>query len=71
MSTYIVTDIEADGPVPGLYSMISLAAAAVDEKGEVLSTFFENLLPLPTAAQHPDTMRWWATIMCRLFLQDP
>lgn len=28
---YIMVDIEADGPVPGLFSMVSLGAVLVEE----------------------------------------
>ena len=30
MTTYVVCDIEADGPIPGPHSMISLGAVAVN-----------------------------------------
>lgn len=30
--TYIMVDVESDGPVPGLYSMIAFAAVIVNEK---------------------------------------
>jgi hypothetical protein len=59
--TYIVTDIESDGPLPGLNSMLSLASVACDRSGRELSSFEANLRPLPGAAQDPDTMKWWAT----------
>ena len=58
---YVSTDIEADGPVPGLYSMLSFASAAFDARGNLLDTFSANLETLPGASQHPDTMRWWQT----------
>lgn len=58
---YLVTDIEADGPVPALHSMISLASVACDEDGEILGEFAENLLPLDGACPHPETMKFWAT----------
>lgn len=58
---YVSTDIEADGPVPDLYSMLSFASAAFDADGKLLDTFAANLETLPGAGQHPDTMRWWQT----------
>lgn len=58
---YLVTDIEADGPIPGPHSMISLASIACDEYGEEISVFSENLLPLKGAIGHPETMKFWAT----------
>lgn len=57
--TYISIDIEADGPIPGRNSMLSLGAAAFKADGTLLSTFKRNLLPLPEANQDEDTMRWW------------
>src|SRR3989338_5988712 len=35
MKTYIMADIEANGPIPGDYSMTSLGAVIVDEKDAV------------------------------------
>lgn len=58
---YVSTDIEADGPVPGLYSMLSFASAAYTAGGELVGTFSANLETLPGAGGHPDTMRWWET----------
>ncbi len=58
---YLFTDIEADGPVPGLYSMLSFASVATSLDGEVLGEFERNLQPLPGASQHPKTMAWWKT----------
>jgi len=63
--TYISIDIEADGPIPGANSMLSLGAAAFifdpsTEKGyHQLGTFEVNILPLPEAVPNPDTMAWW------------
>lgn len=61
MDIYISTDIETDGPIPGLYSMLSLGAAAFKPDGAMISTFSRNLTPLPDAKQDPDTMEWWKT----------
>ena len=55
---YIVVDIEADGPVPGLYSMLSLGAVATTPDQE-LSSFYRTLLPNPESSTDPDTMEWW------------
>lgn len=57
---YVVVDIEADGPVPGQYSMLSLAAVATTPDVET-SRFYRKLHALPDASQEPDTMRWWKT----------
>jgi DNA polymerase III epsilon subunit-like protein len=56
---YISLDIEADGPVPGLYSMISLGAVAF-QNGQEVAEFYKTMDPLPDATQHPDTMKFWA-----------
>jgi len=59
--TYISIDIESDGPAPGLYSMLALGAVAFGGDGTELGSWYAALEPLPGAAQHPDTMAWWAT----------
>lgn len=66
---YISTDIETDGPCPGLHSMLSFASVAyevvTDNQGRNPtitrgSTFGANLHLLPEANPDPDTMKWWA-----------
>jgi hypothetical protein len=42
--SYIVVDIEADGPIPGDYSMICFGAVIVDENLE--KTFYGKLKPI-------------------------
>ena len=60
--TYVSVDVEADGPVPGIYSMLSIGAAAFHLGSKTpIATFEANLLPLPGATTHPDTMAWWQT----------
>jgi len=56
---YVSIDIETTGPVPGIYSMISLGAAAFTRDGDELGTCSANLAELPDAVRHPDTMKWW------------
>ena len=65
---YISTDVETDGPIPGLYSMLSFASAAfvIEKNPETLKlekrlvdSFSENLTPLPDAKTDPDTMVFW------------
>lgn len=56
---YISTDIEANGPIPGPYSMISFASAAFLEDKTLISTFSVNLEEMEGASTHPDTMAWW------------
>jgi hypothetical protein len=57
---YVSTDVEADGPIPGPHSLLSLGSAAYRADKTLLSTFSANLLPLEGAAGHPDTRAWWA-----------
>jgi hypothetical protein len=42
--TYIMTDIEADGPIPGDYSMVSFGAVVVDKQLD--KTFYGKLRPI-------------------------
>ena len=42
--SYVMVDIEADGPIPGDYSMISFGAVVVDKKLD--KTFFGRLHPI-------------------------
>lgn len=58
---YVSTDVESDGPIPGPHSMLSFASAAYRADKTLVATFAANLHPLPGAAGHPDTLRWWAT----------
>jgi hypothetical protein len=57
--TYVSIDVEANGPAPGLYSMLSLGAAAFNKGGEELGRWEANLRPLREADEHPETMEWW------------
>lgn len=60
--SYIFADIEADGPVPGLHSMLSVGACAFDWQGVEYGVLYEKIEPLPDASPHPDTEKWWATL---------
>lgn len=73
---YVSTDIEADGPIPGPHSMLSLASAAFRADKSLIGTFEANLTMLPGAQGHPKTMEWWATqskawAACRANPRDP
>lgn len=57
---YVSCDIEADGPIPGPNSMLSLGATAFDHEGGYLSTFQRNVCPLEYAHPHPNTVVWWS-----------
>lgn len=59
--TYISTDIETDGPIPGANSMLSLGSVAYDAAGKEFAAFEINLETLPGAAADPETMAWWRT----------
>jgi hypothetical protein len=56
---YVSTDIEADGPIPGMNSMLSFASAAYGPDRALLGTFTANLETLPGAAADARTMAWW------------
>lgn len=56
---YVSTDIEADGKIPGVNSMLSFGSVALDIDGNVLGTFTRNLFPMEGATADPDTMAWW------------
>ncbi len=60
MEIYVSTDIEADGPIPGMYSMLSFGSAAFDKDGNLIDTFYVNLEKLENAKEDPDTMAFWA-----------
>ncbi len=56
---YVSTDVEADGRVPGLASMLSFASAAFNVNKELIGTFSANLELLPNATPDPNTMAFW------------
>jgi len=71
---YFSVDIEADGPIPGPYSMLSLGAAAFRDGNEnPIATFTTNLKALPGAGQDPKTMEFWAKHLTawRAVREDP
>ena len=57
--TYLLVDIEADGPVPGRHSMLSFAAVAFKLDRTIIGTFERNLEQLPGATTYAPTMKWW------------
>jgi hypothetical protein len=61
ITTFVVTDIEADGPSPLGSSMLSFASVACDVTGKVLGEFEAVLEPRSDRAPSPDTMAWWQT----------
>jgi hypothetical protein len=73
---YVSTDVETDGPIPGVNSMLSIGSAAYLPDKTLVSTFSANLETLPGAAPDPRTMTWWETQpeaweACRQDLQSP
>lgn len=73
---FVSTDIEADGPIPGPHSMLSLASAAYTSEKVVISTFSANLETLPDSSPDARTMAWWqdfpeAWDKCRRQTQSP
>ena len=56
---YVSTDVETDGPIPGVNSMLSFGSAAYAAPNRLVDTFSANLLTLPGAAGDPRTMEWW------------
>ena len=57
---YVSTDVEADGLIPGMHSMLSFGSAAFSEDGRLLGTFTANLETLDGATTDARTMQWWA-----------
>src|SRR5262245_51822508 len=73
---YVSTDVEADGPIPGPHSMLSIGSAAFSADKKLLGTFSANLTTLPGAMGEPRTMEWWrgqpeAWAACRADARDP
>ncbi|MBI2345815.1 MAG: 3'-5' exoribonuclease [Deltaproteobacteria bacterium] len=73
---YVSTDVEADGPIPGMNSMLSFGSAAYLADKKLIGTFTANLETLPGATANPKTMEWWkgqpeAWKACRENLQSP
>jgi DNA polymerase III alpha subunit (gram-positive type) len=58
---YVVTDIEVDGPTPGVNSMLSFTSVAVNATGENIDEFEAVLAPLDGATSDPDTVAWFKT----------
>lgn len=57
---FISEDVEANGQVPGIHSMLSIGAVALDLEKRVHGTFYANLETLPGATADPETMNFWA-----------
>ena len=73
---YVSTDVETDGPIPGIHSMLSFGSAAYRADKTLVETFTANLELLPGATANPQTMEWWksqpdAWAACRTDPQPP
>lgn len=56
---FFSVDIESNGPTPGLNSMLSFGAVAIEASGKVHGEFIANLLPLPGTEPDPAVTEWW------------
>lgn len=56
---YVSTDVETNGPIPGVYSMLSFASAAFLADKTLLGTFAANLSTLDGATADPRALEWW------------
>lgn len=73
---YVSTDVETDGPIPGVNSMLSFGSAAYLADKTLVSTFTANLETLPGAGADQRTMEWWrsqpeAWAACRVNPEPP
>jgi len=73
---YVSTDVEADGPIPGVNSLLSFGSAAYQADKTLIGTFTANLETLLGATGDPKTMAWWASqpeawAACRQQLEKP
>ena len=59
VEVYVSTDVETDGPIPGIYSMLSFGSAAYLADKTLLGTFSANLETLLGATAHPRALEWW------------
>jgi len=58
---FFVIDIETDGQVAGLNSMLSLGCVVVDPRTRQIldDTFYRKMLPLSNLLPDPATLEWW------------
>jgi hypothetical protein len=56
---YLSIDVETDGPVPGIYSMLSIGMAGFTTDNQVVWEREINLLPLENARVDQKTLEWW------------
>ena len=58
---YVSTDVETDGPIPGVYSMLSIGSAAYLADKTLVARLHGEPRNAARRGQHPDTMEWWKT----------
>lgn len=73
---YVSTDVETDGPVAGIHSMLSIGSAAYTADKQLLATFSANLETVPGFRADEQTAAWWATqpeawAACRVSQEAP
>jgi hypothetical protein len=56
---YFSLDVETDGPIAPLNSMIQIGLTAFNLTRCPIAQYTASLLPLPGAVEDPDTLRWW------------
>lgn len=69
--SWIMVDVEADGPVPGLYSLIQIGAIVVREPLEEAPTFFGQMRPVGGFHQNEALAIFGMTHAETLKLPDP
>lgn len=57
---YVSVDMEANGPCPGIHSMLSLGAVAFQRDKTVIAKFARNLDLWPNTVEDPSTMEFWS-----------
>lgn len=54
--SYIVVDVESDGPIIGSHSMVCFGAVYIDEKHKLNQTFYSGVIMPETEAYHPEAL---------------
>lgn len=56
---FVSVDIEADGRIPGVSSMLSFGSAAFTIEKQLVACFERNIEALPEAQPDAEVMAWW------------
>ena len=59
--TYFVTDIETNGPYPGVHSMLGFASVVCRLGDGIVGEFEKNIAPLTELTDDSEVMDWWRT----------